>query len=93
MDPKGTKAASSRANLPVVEDPADQGSDWLSEVDSRGDTLDWPERPDALKILDRRPQERERARRRVRHLFPRPETTDWRVAELQYERKRRRVRA
>lgn len=93
MDPKGTKAAGSRANLPVVEDPADQGSDWLSEVDSRGDTLDWPERPDALKILDRRPQERERARRRVRHLFPRPETTDWRVAELQYERKRRRVRA
>lgn len=63
--------------------------DWLSEVDSRGDTLDWPERPEALKILDRRPQERERARRRVRHLFPRPEPTDWRVAELQYERRRK----
>ena len=64
-------------------------ADWLSEVDSRGDTLDWPERPEALKILDRRPQERERARRRLRHLFPRPETTDWRVAELQYERRKR----
>jgi hypothetical protein len=64
--------------------------DWLSEVDeSHGDTLDWPERPEALKILDRRPEERERARRRVRHLFPRPETTDWRVAELQYERRKR----
>ena len=85
MDTNKTKAA--------VEDQAgEEPSDWLSEVDSRGDTLDWPERPEALKILDRRPQERERARRRVRHLFPRPETTDWRVAELQYERKRRRVR-
>ena len=83
-------AERSRANLPVVEGPErDQPSDWLSEVDSRGDTLDWPERPEALKILDRRPQERERARRRVRHLFPRPETTDWRVAELHYERRRR----
>jgi hypothetical protein len=75
------------------EAPASPSSppDWLSEVDSRGDTLDWPERPEALKILDRRPQDRERARRRVRHLFPRPETTDWRVAELQYERRKARV--
>jgi hypothetical protein len=64
-------------------------SDWLSEVDSRGDTLDWPDRPEALKLLDQRPAERERARRHVRHLFPRPETTEWQVAELQYERRRR----
>ena len=66
-------------------------ADWLSEVDSRGDTLDWPERPEALKLLDRRPAEREATRRRVRHLFPRPETTEWKVAELQYERDRSRV--
>jgi hypothetical protein len=69
-----------------------QPADWLSEVDSRGDTLDWPERPEALKLLDRRPAEREATRRRVRHLFPRPETTEWSVAELQYDRRRTRVR-
>lgn len=72
-------------------EPARAGRDWLSEVDSRGDTLEWPERPEALKLLDRRPAEREAARRRVSHLFPRPEVTDWRVAELQYERRRGRA--
>ena len=73
---------------PAANDADAQPPDWLSEVDSRGDTLDWPERPEALKLLDRRPAERERARKRVSHLFPRPETTEWRVAELQYERRR-----
>ena len=73
---------------PPANDADAQPPDWLSEVDSRGDTLDWPERPEALKLLDRRPAERERARERVRDLFPRPETTEWRVAELQYERRR-----
>jgi hypothetical protein len=77
---------------PPANDADAQAPDWLSEVDSRGDTLDWPERPEALKLLDRRPAERERARKRVRHLFPRPETTEWRVAELQYERRRSRTR-
>jgi hypothetical protein len=77
---------------PPAHDADAQAPDWLSEVDSRGDTLDWPERPEALKLLDRRPAERERARKRVRHLFPRPETTEWRVAELQYERRRGRTR-
>jgi hypothetical protein len=74
-----------------IAEKAPPPPDWLSEVDSSGETLDWPERPEALKLLDRRPAERERARRRVRHLFPRPETTEWRVAELQYERRRARV--
>ena len=69
-----------------------ESSDWLSEVDARGDTLDWPERPEALKLLDQRPAQREAARRRVRHLFPRPEATEWGVAELQYDRRRRRAR-
>jgi hypothetical protein len=77
---------------PPADDADAQPPDWLSEVDSRGDTLDWPERPEALKLLDRRPAERERARKRVSHLFPRPETTEWRVAELQYERRRSRTR-
>jgi hypothetical protein len=73
----------------------DRGSeerDWLTEVGSH-DTLDWPERPDALKLLDRRPAERHAARERVRHLFPRPEPTEWSVSELEYRRRRERVEA
>ena len=64
---------------------------WLDDVDS-SETLDWPERPEALKLLDRRPAEREAARERVQHLFPRPETTEWSVRELEYDRRRRRVK-
>ena len=75
----------------LVSAETNNESDWLSEVDSRGDTLDWPERPEALKLLDRRPAERERARKHVRHLFPRPETTDWQVDELTYDTRRERV--
>ena len=85
MTPKITKREGSD-----TRDERPENADWLSEVDeSHGDTLDWPERPEALKLLDQRPAERERARRRVRHLFPRPETTEWGVAELQYDRRRR----
>jgi hypothetical protein len=87
----GTETNTQHAPPPASDADA-QPPDWLSEVDSRGDTLDWPARPEALKLLDRRPAERERARKRVRHLFPRPETTEWRVAELQYERRRSRSR-
>jgi hypothetical protein len=65
--------------------------DWLSDVDS-SETLDWPERPAALKLLDRRPAERKAARERVQHLFPRPETTEWSVRELEYDRRRPRAR-
>lgn len=62
--------------------------DWLGELGSQ-DTLDWPERPAALRMLDQRPAERRAARDRVEHLFPRPETTEWSVAELDYDRRRR----
>jgi hypothetical protein len=64
---------------------------WLDETDSSA-TLDWPERPAALRMLDRRPAERKATRDRVEHLFPRPETTEWSVGELDYDRRRRRVR-
>lgn len=84
--------AESKAEPAQPEPEPEHADDWLSEVDSRGDTLDWPQRPDALRLLDRRPAEREAARRRVRHLFPRPEATDWPVAELQYDRSRARSR-
>jgi hypothetical protein len=65
--------------------------DWLSDVDS-SETLDWPERPAALKLLDRRPAERKAARERVQHLFPRPDTTEWSVRELEYDRRRPRAK-
>jgi hypothetical protein len=64
---------------------------WLDELDSSA-TLDWPERPAALRMLDQRPAERKATRDRVQHLFPRPETTEWSVGELDYERRRRKAR-
>jgi hypothetical protein len=63
-----------------------QSDDWLEGMSS-SDTLDWPERPAALRMLDNRPAERQAARKRVDHLFPRPEATDWSVKELNYSRR------
>jgi hypothetical protein len=74
----------------LTKQPAQVGDDWLG---SSSDTLDWPERPAALRMLDNRPAERQAARNRVEHLFPRPEATDWSVKELDYSRRRQRVRA
>jgi hypothetical protein len=76
------------------DEPTQVMGDWLSEVGSP-ESLDWPDRPEALKLLARRPAEREKARKRVSHLFPQPETTEWSVAELRYSREeaRRRSRA
>lgn len=76
----------------VSEAPTQVLPDWMTEVGST-DTLDWPERPEALKLLDRRPAEREAVRERVRHLFPRPERVEWDVAELRYEARRTQVGA
>jgi hypothetical protein len=71
---------------------AQVADDWMEGMSS-SDTLDWPERPAALRMLDNRPAERRAARSRVDHLFPRPEATDWSVGELDYNRRRaRRVR-
>ena len=64
-----------------------RSDDWLEGMSS-SDTLDWPERPAALRMLDNRPAERQAARKRVDHLFPRPEATDWSVKELNYSRRR-----
>jgi hypothetical protein len=75
--------------LPDQATQATNGT-WLDELDSSA-TLDWPERPAALRMLDQRPAERKAARDRVEHLFPRPETTEWSVGELDYERRRARV--
>ena len=75
----------------LTSEPAQVADDWLGSVSS-SDTLDWPERPAALRMLDNRPAERQAARNRVEHLFPRPEGTDWSVKELDYSRRRARVR-
>jgi len=40
-------------------------------------------------LLDARREHQERTADRVRHLFPRPETTEWDVRELSYDRQRR----
>jgi hypothetical protein len=40
-------------------------------------------------LLEERPQERPDVADRVAYLFPRPETTDWNVRELSYDRRRR----
>jgi hypothetical protein len=45
-------------------------------------------------LLEERPNERPRTSERVAYLFPRPETTEWNVREIDYDRRRRaRVRA
>ncbi len=40
-------------------------------------------------LLEERPQERQGVSDRVAYLFPRPETTEWDVRELSYDRRRR----
>jgi hypothetical protein len=40
-------------------------------------------------LLEERPSERQGASDRVAYLFPRPETTEWDVRELSYDRRRR----
>ena len=59
-------------------------ADWFSAGD--GD-VDWPAfaRPRRSRDADREP-----SKDRVRYLFPVPDTTDWNVGELRYERKRSR---
>ena len=40
-------------------------------------------------LLEERPTERGDTAERVAYLFPRPETTEWNVRELSYDRRRR----
>ena len=40
-------------------------------------------------LLEERPSERQDVSDRVAYLFPRPETTEWDVRELSYDRRRR----
>ena len=40
-------------------------------------------------LLEERPDGRHRTSERVAYLFPRPETTEWNVREIDYDRRRR----
>jgi hypothetical protein len=40
-------------------------------------------------LLEERPTQRGETAERVAYLFPRPETTEWNVRELSYDRRRR----
>jgi hypothetical protein len=55
---------------------------------SRMDTAEAPHSRLA-ELLEARPRQRERTADRVAYLFPRPETTEWNVSELSYDRRRR----
>lgn len=72
-----TREPTMHSNPPLKE--------WLATAP----TPEPPEPGPALRLLDQRPQERERVRNRVATLFPSPETTEWSVGELSYDRRRR----
>jgi hypothetical protein len=66
--------------------------DWFAQSGVRGgETLDFPKRGPAMRLLDQRPEERKRMNERVSTFFPDPETTDWSIGEIAVERRRRRA--
>jgi hypothetical protein len=66
--------------------------DWFEQAEARGgETLDFPKRGPAMRLLDHRPEERKRMNERVSTFFPDPETTDWSIGEIAVERRRRRA--
>ncbi len=71
---------------PMVDRKQAQQSDWLAETGMPDTTLSFPERGPAMRLLDHRPEEREAMRQRVSTLFPVPDTVDWSVGELDYDR-------
>jgi hypothetical protein len=62
-----------------------------SDSERGTDLRDAPEstRGRVAQALEERPRERQQAADRVAYLFPRPETTEWSVRELNYDRRRR----
>jgi hypothetical protein len=71
-----------------------EGRDWFAAPDGGGE-VDWPafaspRRDAGAKKRSPRQQDGE-ASDRVRYLFPVPDSTDWEVGELAYERKGRQV--
>jgi hypothetical protein len=94
----GREIGSRRETVRLVRDAYPRGeerrmgdiSDWLSEVDSSESDMEF-------KVFARDDRDKSRTANgngngaeRVRHLFPVPETTEWTVKELQYDRRRAR---
>jgi len=90
----GTEEESATAvrKEPSME-PARAYDDWFAQAEAGrgGETLDFPKRGPAMRLLDQRPEERKRMNERVSNFFPDPETTDWSISEIAYERRRRRA--
>jgi hypothetical protein len=80
------------AQATTYDDRPTQEFDVLSWHDLDAQTPPSPE-PDAegtvARLLERRSADRDAVADRVAHLFPRPETTEWNVRELSYDRRRR----
>jgi hypothetical protein len=80
------------AQATTYDDRPTQEFDVLSSHDLDGETSQSPE-PDTegtvARLLERRSADRDAVADRVAHLFPRPETTEWNVRELSYDRRRR----
>ena len=92
-EPRPVPSASREESKPEREteapmEPAQAHDDWFAQVNRGGETLDFPKRGPAMRLLDHRPEERKAMRERVSNLFPDPETTEWSVGELSYERRR-----
>jgi hypothetical protein len=91
----GQESESEREKEPDME-PARAYDDWFAQAEAAapqrgGETLDFPKRGPAMRLLDQRPEERKKMNERVSTFFPDPETTDWSISEIAYERRRRRA--
>jgi hypothetical protein len=85
------ESAPEREKEPDME-PERAYDDWFEQAEARGgETLDFPKRGPAMRLLDHRPEERKRMNERVSTFFPDPETTDWSIGEIAVERRRRRA--
>ena len=94
---QGTERSAEEESGPEREkepdmEPARAYDDWFEQAGAReGETLDFPKRGPAMRLLDQRPEERKRMNERVSTFFPDPETTDWSIGEIAVERRRRRA--
>jgi hypothetical protein len=76
-----------REKEPSME-PARAYEDWFAQESRGQETLDFPKRGPAMRLLDQRPEERKAMNERVSNFFPDPETTDWSISEIAPRRRR-----
>jgi hypothetical protein len=93
--PQPLKVPEPRGRIRIESRPRFQEENVFSKSQNRQEPLDSPagETPPAnarlTQLLEARPRDRQRTEERVAYLFPRPETTEWNVRELSYDRRRR----